>query len=90
MMKGWTRRYTAVDGRLLGVFRIVLGAVVLGDLLRRWPEARVDPVARTALEGRPPGDALVSFEVYWVTHDSPPPGATAARNTRREMLTRGP
>jgi hypothetical protein len=42
------------------------------------------------LEGRPPGDRLVRFEVYWVSNDSPEPGEITPSNIRRRLLVSGP
>jgi hypothetical protein len=38
------------------------------------------------VEGRPPQDRLVSFDVYWVSNDSPPPGKTVPTNIQRRLL----
>ncbi|MFO0660318.1 MAG: HTTM domain-containing protein [Polyangiaceae bacterium] len=38
------------------------------------------------LEGRPANDRIVSFDVYWVSCDSPPPGQTEPRNIKRTLI----
>lgn len=44
--------------------------------LERWHE----------IERRPPEDRLVSFTVYWVENDAPPPGSTTPRNIRKNAI----
>ncbi|NUO52800.1 MAG: hypothetical protein HOV80_28475 [Polyangiaceae bacterium] len=48
--------------------------------LTRWHE----------LEDRPSGDRLVSFQVYWISSDSPPYGETVPRNVQRRLLASYP
>lgn len=38
------------------------------------------------LEGRPASDRIVSFDVYWVSCDSPPPGQTEPRNIKKSLI----
>jgi hypothetical protein len=42
-----------------------------------------------AIEGRPPQDRLVSFTVYWVENDAPPPGSVMPTNVRKTALVSG-
>lgn len=48
----------------------------LKQYLQRWSQ----------IENRPPSDRLVSFDVYWVSNDAPPPGQTVPTNIQRKML----
>ncbi len=41
------------------------------------------------IEGRPASDKIVSFEVWWVTNDSPPPGSTQVRNIQKKLVLSG-
>jgi hypothetical protein len=38
------------------------------------------------LAGRPAQDRLVSWEMYWVSNDSPPPGQTVPTNIKKKLL----
>jgi hypothetical protein len=38
------------------------------------------------IEKRPPGDRIVSFDLYWVSNDAPPPGSTEIKNIRKKLL----
>jgi hypothetical protein len=38
------------------------------------------------LKGRPSNERLVSFEVYWVSNDAPPPGQTTPTNIKKRLL----
>ncbi len=38
---------------------------------------------------RPRGDRITQYKVYWVSHDSPPPGQTAPTNYQRRLLFEG-
>ena len=38
------------------------------------------------LEGKPAADKLVSFEVWWINNNSPPPGSTQVTGTRKSLM----
>ena len=38
------------------------------------------------IEGRPANDRIVSFKVWWVSNDSPPPGKTEPTNIRKSLV----
>lgn len=64
--------------------------------LRRPELARHRPqLARTferwhLFEGRPARDRLVSYEIFWVGHDAPPPGSVTPGPDVAELLLAGP
>lgn len=41
------------------------------------------------LEKRPPNDRITSFEVWWVSNDSPPPGNTVPFNINKRLIFSG-
>jgi hypothetical protein len=43
-------------------------------------------LVRHELEGLPPNDRITSFEVWWVTNDSPPPGSVTPTNIQKSLL----
>lgn len=43
-------------------------------------------LTRHKLEGLPPGDRITSFEAWWVTNDSPPPGSVTPTNIQKSLL----
>jgi hypothetical protein len=51
----------------------------LQSYLRRWQ----------SLEGRPRGDRIISYEVWWISHDSPPRGSTTPTNLKKELILKG-
>lgn len=51
----------------------------LGAHLLRWHER----------EGRGVEERIVSYEIYWVGSDAPPPGESGARNLSRRLLHKG-
>lgn len=42
------------------------------------------------LHGRPPGDRIVSYAVWWADHRSPVPGSTQPTDFQRKLVFRGP
>jgi hypothetical protein len=42
------------------------------------------------LEGRPSTDQIVSYDFFWTSHHSPPPGSTEPFDFRRELVFSGP
>ncbi|MCS6902133.1 MAG: HTTM domain-containing protein [Myxococcales bacterium] len=41
------------------------------------------------IEKRPPNDRIVSFDLYWVSNDAPPPGSTKITNIQKKLLMSG-
>lgn len=41
------------------------------------------------IERRPASDRIVSFDLYWVSNDAPPPGSTEIKNIKKKLLMSG-
>src|SRR5262245_50455924 len=51
----------------------------LQNYLRRWQ----------VIEGRPASDRIVSYEIWWVSHTSPPLGSVTPGAPKKELVLRG-